>query len=58
MQNHVTEFNGPSRASADMLGALQGRPVYEGTVPAKTVRKNRAANKVARASRRANRGKR
>lgn len=38
-----------------MLTALSGMQVYGGTVPAKVVARRRAANKVARASRRANR---
>lgn len=35
--------------------ARLGRPFYEGTVPASTIAKRRAANRVARRSRRANR---
>lgn len=38
-----------------MLGALQGRHLYAGTVPAATVAKRREANKVARRSRAVNR---
>lgn len=38
-----------------MLGALQGRNLYMGTVPTATVAKRRAANKVARRSRAVNR---
>jgi hypothetical protein len=43
--------------STAMLYALNwtGRHVYQGTVPAKVVARRRAANKVARASRRHNR---
>lgn len=57
MQDHTTEANEPSRNSANMLGALQTRHVYAGTVPTKTVSKNRAANKAAARSRRKNRSK-
>lgn len=38
------------------LNALQDKPVYLGTVSQKTKEKHRAKNKVARASRRKNRG--
>lgn len=43
------------RLQRSILAALQSKPIYGGTVPAKDVARNRAANKVARASRRANR---
>lgn len=39
-----------------ILAALQGRNVYQGTVPEAVVRRRRAKNKVARRSRRVNRG--
>lgn len=56
----MTKPTGPSRASLAMLAALQGgrKHVYGGTVPEAEVRRRRAANKVARASRRHNRGNR
>jgi hypothetical protein len=38
-----------------ILSALQNKHVYAGTVPAATVAKRRAKNKVARHSRRINR---
>lgn len=38
-----------------ILRALQSRDIYQGTVPAKTIAKRRAANKRAKASRRINR---
>lgn len=43
--------------SLAILRGLQSKPVYQGTVPAATVAKRRAANRVARASRRMNRGR-
>ena len=45
----------PSRYQTAILSGLQPRPVYAGTVPARTVARRRAANKAARASRRINR---
>jgi hypothetical protein len=47
----------PSEVSVLMLLALNhsGKPIYAGTVPAAEVARRRAANKVARRSRRANR---
>jgi len=41
----------------NILAALQAKHVYAGTVPAHVKAKRRAANKVARASRRVNRGR-
>ena len=41
-----------------ILRALQSKHVYAGTVPAKEIARRRAANKVARVSRRKNRSKR
>lgn len=38
-----------------VLGALQGKHIYGGTVPAETVANRRAKNKAARRSRRINR---
>lgn len=38
-----------------ILAGLQGKPTYAGTVPAETVARRRAANRVARRSRRVNR---
>lgn len=40
-----------------ILAALQSKHVYQGTVPAHIKARRRAANKVARASRRQNRGR-
>ena len=53
-------MNEPSKASRAMLAALNrsGKHIYAGTVPAAEVARRRAANKVARRSRRANRGQR
>lgn len=45
----------PSRYSVAILAALQVKPIYHGTVPADTKAARRAANKRARAARRANR---
>ena len=47
----------PSRFQRTILGALQAKHVYAGTVPAAEIARRRAANKVARASRRQNRGR-
>lgn len=49
---------GPSQSSKKMLAVLNltGYRMYEGTVPAKVKARRRAANKVAKASRKANRG--
>ena len=46
---------GPSQASLGMLTALQGKPMYQGTVPAATIAKRRKRNKTAKASRKLNR---
>lgn len=50
--NHAMDINSPA-----MLYALNwtGKHIYTGTVPPKVVARRRAANKVARASRRHNR---
>jgi len=49
----VTEVNSYSLA---ILNGLQYKhPIYFGTVPEKTIARRRAANKVARASRKRNR---
>ncbi|SKP53931.1 hypothetical protein [Mycobacteroides abscessus] len=45
----------PSAFSFLVLGALQKRPMYEGTVPAAVVADRRRRNRVARRSRRINR---
>jgi len=47
---------GPSNFALGILAGLQGRPMYEGTVPVAQRERNRAANKRARKSRRLNRG--
>ena len=48
-------FAPPSSYSLSVLRGIQTTSVYGGTVPPATIAKRRAANKVARASRRANR---
>lgn len=53
------------RTSEDAISATQimfalnllGKPIYEGTVPAHVKARRRAKNKVARRSRRVNRGR-
>ncbi|SKM28739.1 hypothetical protein [Mycobacteroides abscessus] len=45
----------PSAFSFLVLGALQKRPMYEGTVPAAVVADRRRRNRAARRSRRINR---
>lgn len=45
----------PSPYALAILRGLQSMRVYQGTVPAHVKARRRAANKVARASRRANR---
>lgn len=47
----------PSRYQTAILGGLQPKHVYAGTVPPAVVARRRAANKVARASRRHNRSR-
>ena len=49
----------PTRYQRSILGALNqtGKHIYAGTVSAKVVARRRAANKVARQSRRVNRGR-
>lgn len=42
---------------AQMIVALNSKQVYGGTVPEATVQKRRARNRVAKASRKKNRGK-
>lgn len=60
--NRRPKPGGPSQSSKRMLAVLnflvlQGRyRLYEGSVPAKVKAKRRAANRVARVSRRVNRG--
>ena len=44
--------SGPSRYSLGILGGLQGRAIYAGTVDPVTVAERRARNKRARAARR------
>ena len=61
--NRRVKPGGPSRESKLMLGILsllviQGKyRMYEGTVPAKVIAKRRAKNRVARQSRKVNRGR-
>ena len=51
-------MKGTSRFQQAILGGLQqGKHVYGGTVPPATIAKRRAANKIARRSRRQNRGR-
>jgi hypothetical protein len=45
----------PTGYQLAILSALQGKHIYAGTVPAHVKRRRRAANKVARRSRRINR---
>lgn len=47
----------PGSYALTILGALQKRAMYAGTVPVKTVRRRRAENRVARKSRRLNRAR-
>lgn len=51
----LTDLLTVPRYSRTILAALQDKPVYQGTVPAKETARRRAANKVARASRKADR---
>jgi hypothetical protein len=53
----VTTLSNPSPYSLAILSGLQGKHVYGGTVPPAKVARRRAANKVARKSRRQNRGR-
>lgn len=48
-------MNGPTSTQIAFLNALQGRPLYAGTVSATVKARRRAANKVARRSRARNR---
>jgi hypothetical protein len=50
--------NNPSKSMFVMLRALQSKHVYMGTVSSKVVARRRAKNRVARVSRRVNRGQR
>jgi hypothetical protein len=54
----TTQYAGPTSYQQVMLVALMrtGKHIYQGTASATEVAKRRAKNKVARASRRANRG--
>lgn len=45
----------PSRYSLAILNGLQGTPIYGGTVDPAEIKRRRAANRVARKSRRVNR---
>ena len=54
MSNEITNRFETSWALG-LLGALQGKHVYEGTVPEHVVTRRRARNKAARASRKTNR---
>ncbi len=53
----MENFNLPRSTTLPMLLALNasGKHIYAGTVPAATIQKRRAANRVARKSRRVNR---
>lgn len=48
-------MNEPTRSQKVILSALQDRPIYGGTVAKDTIERRRAANKVAKRSRRKNR---
>lgn len=50
-------MSGDSSYARAILMALQGKHVYQGTVPNHVKSRRRAASKVARASRRVNRGR-
>lgn len=47
----------PNPYGKAILSALQSKPIYTGTVSKATVAKSRAAGKVAKASRKQNRGR-
>lgn len=49
-------LSGLEKTQRVILAALQGKPLYAGTVPAHVKARRRAANKAARVARRANRG--
>lgn len=46
---------GPTAYQAAILRGLQGKPMYQGTVPAHVKARRRAANRAARIARRAGR---
>lgn len=46
----------PNTYALAILGALQGRPLYEGTVSVEEKRRRRAKGKVAKATRKSQRG--
>lgn len=48
----------PSSYALRILGALQSRPMYMGTVPAHVKARRRAQGRVAKQSRKVNRGQR
>ncbi len=52
----TTYLDGPTSHQLAILKALQGKHVYMGTVSAKVKKQRRARGKVAKASRRINRG--
>lgn len=52
MKRIRTAPEGPSEVSVRMLEALQGRPIYQGTVSAGVVARRHAANRAAKAARR------
>lgn len=56
-KNDETGIKEPSSYSVAILRGLQGKSLYEGTVPAKVKAERRAANSRARVARRANRGR-
>lgn len=51
----VEQHRGLVESQAAILMALQHKPIYQGTATKKAKARRRAANKVARASRRKNR---
>jgi hypothetical protein len=48
----------PSKYELAILGALQHRKLYQGTVPDKDIASRRTRGKIAKASRKGNRGNR
>jgi hypothetical protein len=51
----ITDLLTVPRYNRTILAALQDKPVYQGTAPAKEKARRRAASKAARAARRSNR---
>ena len=51
----ITDLLTVPRYNRTILAALQDKPIYQGTAPAKEKARRRAARKTARAARRSNR---